>query len=717
VGASLRGLFLADFSDFVRECEKATTRLVDFASGADKVGPRLNAMVDNFSGKKVIQDATLMAEAVERVGGVSKLTEAELARVSKTAKEAADKMVAMGVDVPPGIQKIANEAKDADKAHGGMLDTVKNLALGFAAMFTVRAAFNFVKDVLTDASALADLSTQTHINVEDLQTLAGAMSEFGVDADTLGKGLYKLSKGIAGEDASVSHGLHLMGMSLKDVEGLNGRELFLKIEDGLATLQGGLRDTAAAELFGGRLGAAMAGASEDIKGTIEKWERLNHVASAESVAAMDEFGESIARAEKNMSSIAANMIGPLAEGFNVLYDAATKGASKWELFLGLLPKGLGLVGTGTEGLATAIDHLNKKQDENTEAAKRSALGHGETVKAIDTRTKAEQFMAALEKDAAGELTAAQLTNLGHLKEIGKLTSENALGVGVTTGQFAKYMADQAAALKIREKATQDAAKATTEWDGIEKLFHAQAMKHFKEQETEQARVLKLRNKTVVDGNAEIMALSDKLHDYEMKTSMDTATYQIMKIYEKAEAEIRAFSGTEQQIEKHTDLVYRMADIEARGITDVMATAVDRMAAKAEEGLDKVVSKAQAASYSINSIFSVGGSSSDMEARARSMGGTIAYDDYNNPYVYIPGVNQPGHRAGGGPVAAGESYIVGERGPELFVPASAGSITPNGGGGASIVNHIYVNGTAADVARQVAAEIMRTVKAGQQLGSA
>lgn len=42
------------------------------------------------------------------------------------------------------------------------------------------------------------------------------------------------------------------------------------------------------------------------------------------------------------------------------------------------------------------------------------------------------------------------------------------------------------------------------------------------------------------------------------------------------------------------------------------------------------------------------------------------------------------RASGGPVSAGSPYMVGERGPELFVPRSSGSIVPNGqgGGGAS-----------------------------------
>jgi hypothetical protein len=52
------------------------------------------------------------------------------------------------------------------------------------------------------------------------------------------------------------------------------------------------------------------------------------------------------------------------------------------------------------------------------------------------------------------------------------------------------------------------------------------------------------------------------------------------------------------------------------------------------------------------------------------------------------------RADGGPVSSGSPYIVGERGPELFVPGSSGSIVPNdamrsgGGGGGPSVNITY-----------------------------
>ena len=40
------------------------------------------------------------------------------------------------------------------------------------------------------------------------------------------------------------------------------------------------------------------------------------------------------------------------------------------------------------------------------------------------------------------------------------------------------------------------------------------------------------------------------------------------------------------------------------------------------------------------------------------------------------------RATGGPVSPGAAYLVGERGPELFVPTASGSVAPMRGGGAA-----------------------------------
>ncbi len=66
------------------------------------------------------------------------------------------------------------------------------------------------------------------------------------------------------------------------------------------------------------------------------------------------------------------------------------------------------------------------------------------------------------------------------------------------------------------------------------------------------------------------------------------------------------------------------------------------------------------------------------------------------------------RATGGPVSPGRPYWVGERGPELFVPANAGSVAaPKEGGGRDVRVAITVN-AAADAAPRALAQSSRQV---------
>jgi len=56
------------------------------------------------------------------------------------------------------------------------------------------------------------------------------------------------------------------------------------------------------------------------------------------------------------------------------------------------------------------------------------------------------------------------------------------------------------------------------------------------------------------------------------------------------------------------------------------------------------------------------------------------------------------RANGGPVSTGKSYMVGERGPEMFVPNSGGRIVPNsdmGGGSTNVVVNVDASGSSVE----------------------
>jgi len=352
---------------------------------------KMVAFGNSYSGARTVQNAHDVQKAIELVGGATALTAKEQASANRILEEGIAKYKALGRDVPPGMQKIADETRKVDTTSSGLTTTVKQLAANFAAMFTARAAFNFVKGTVAEASALKDLAQQTHINVEELQILAGAMSEFGVDADTLGKGLFTLSRKISKGDDSVSDALKQMGMELTDVKGLNGEELFSAIMRGLSGLQGGLRDETASELFGSRLGMAMAGASEDIEGTIATWREHNTVLTKETVDALDETDEAYKRVEKSARSYLGNVLGKAALEMIAVNDALKQGAGGWELF-GARIKDLwaewGDAQPHVENVVRVLDELNQQ----TEAGTTVTLAATETsrafVPALDDQTGA-----------------------------------------------------------------------------------------------------------------------------------------------------------------------------------------------------------------------------------------------------------------------------------------------------------------------------------------
>jgi len=62
---------------------------------------------------------------------------------------------------------------------------------------------------------------------------------------------------------------------------------------------------------------------------------------------------------------------------------------------------------------------------------------------------------------------------------------------------------------------------------------------------------------------------------------------------------------------------------------------------------------------------------------------------------LPGISPAGALASGGTAIGGKSYLVGEKGPELFTPGRTGSVTPNSAiGGANIVVNVDAKGTQA-----------------------
>lgn len=453
---AITGKFQGDFASFSTAVDQATAKLRSFESGAANVEARLNKMADAFSGRKVISDATLMAKAVEEIGGVAKLTASELEHVTRTATEAVDKMKRLGIEVPPGLQSIADHSKKIAAAFAEMdaarpfvkaedgakktntelakiPGTLKDIAAALGLAFSVDRVVAFVSSVAQGAKELRNLSLETGIGTTQLQLYGAVTEDLGVKSDELGKAIYQLSTRIAGGDASAAGALHSLGLTLEELKGKSPDELFRTLVRAIDTVPDHLtKVNTAADLFGTRAGGAIVKVAHNFDEAVANARTLNRVMNEETVQAAAKAAENYDRLATNVKNVGAAFLGPFFEGFNQIVETVDKGNSKWDTFLTTIGAITGVF-TNAEGKATtlkeALDRLGKslpKGDINLPAEK--------PVKA-KAAPSPEDIMTAIRADDLKPLTEIQEKYLEQLFDIGKLTTENAAAFQVSGEQL------------------------------------------------------------------------------------------------------------------------------------------------------------------------------------------------------------------------------------------------------------------------------------------
>ncbi len=737
---ALTGTFAADFSQFFEACQKAEVSLRSFETGSGKVESALNRMVDNFSGRKVITDATLMAEAVERVGGVSKLTEDELARVSAKAGEAADKLRAMGQDVPAGIQKIADATKDATTKWGefvkgfdlreaiehpistvtegihamaGTMGPAAVAALGVAGAVTAVgvALFELTERAAAAGGKLNDMSEKTGLSVPALSRLSNAVRVAGSDLDTISNVLFNFQRGIAEDTPKFEAGLQRIGLSLQEIKKANVDEyLTLLSEHFIATTDPSERAAAAMELFNkqGRdilptllkLGEAM-----DKTNDIKPW-------TAEQAKSAEEFEMSIQslkiHAEDLAMTLGREMVVPIGEFIGHFMSAKDALLTVGDYMTGGFSSAFRVVKEELGYASVAIDMMRGSLNKIPDVAGTAKRSMEDFWKSVNSGLKVPTMSIEEEKAAIADLTI----------ELDKSMAAN------------KARAEQEKAIFEDEQKAQGLAL------DLESHMHDVFLKHWKEEEEAKKRQTAVINSEVVAGFEQIRRASEELHDIEMKSKLDSTSYRINKIWEEADAQIAAFKGTGEQAQAYAEKIIAIAADQASKIEYAADEAMENLTQKGIDDMNKLLEKqqstvtaaaqsTQSAMYTMNSSLSLNPNSANLSGDAAARGGSVAYDSYGNPYVQLPGMETPSTsrsmlpivraRAGGGSVSAGQPYMVGEKGPELFVPSQNGGIVPNGGGNASFVFNLY--GTPAELAQQVKTIVMRDVLQGRKLGAA
>lgn len=244
---AITGYFGADFTEFNTAVKAADVELKAFTDDSAKVESQLTRMANTFTGQKIVQEATLMAEAIERVGGVSQLTAAELERVGRTAQEAIAKLKAGGQEVPPEIQKMADSVKEAQGSWGSFvsslnIETALKNPLGTAKdAFTALAGemgptglaiagvgagvvavgaeiFKLSEDAAAVGANLDSMSQKTGMSVPVLSRMQDVATVAGTSLETLTGTVFKLEQRMGENSKAFQDGLSKIGLSTEQLK-------------------------------------------------------------------------------------------------------------------------------------------------------------------------------------------------------------------------------------------------------------------------------------------------------------------------------------------------------------------------------------------------------------------------------------------------------------------------------------------------------------------
>jgi len=593
-------------------------------------------------------------------------------------------------------------AERRSKQMAAEIDKAFKLAAG-AAVAAGGAFLALTYKVINNADATAKAARSIGITTEALSSLQHAADLSGLSSQELNQSLIRLNKAAADGNKAFA----AMGVQVRDARGnLKSTDALLKeVSDKFASYADGAEKSALAQELFGRSGANMISflnaGSAGLTEMQEEAEKLGIVISGDLARASEQFNDNISRIQKSVMGLVVQIAGPLVNALAAATTEFLKAAQGADTFFGALERGLkgGVVGDRStiEGAARDIERLT---DELAKLDRLIAQYDGQEI----------PINLQFERGALSADLAAAMRNYEQFAaKLALPTPDAPTQAAPTVGGSNEAIAQRKQADKeyhdwirgMEEASANHIYKVQSERldrQSAEERAYADWMEEMRQ--GEEARYLE---------RLEAREEADKGYWERWLESADEA----MTSFDDLAAAVldRFASGFGNAFEKMVfdsqnlgDAVRGMAESMARSIVN----ALGQMAAQwlAYQAVQMVVGKTTQASASTAQTF--GAMAAQQMAAINAFASTAAIPIVGpamapaaagaalaatSPFVATVaslGAAAVGARATGGPVSQGAPYLVGERGPELFMPNTAGSIVPNNklnGGGNVTINLI------------------------------
>jgi len=264
-------------------------------------------------------------------------------------------------------------------------------------------------------------------------------------------------------------------------------------------------------------------------------------------------------------------------------------------------------------------------------------------------------------------------------------------------------------------------------------LHNKAKEAFEDLNADEADSKRSLAEALIEQEEKVSDIKSELRSAERAEDTDQNASSIRELRASLETETKALKSAkwiQMQFKEEVLEAERRADLTAfeRQIEDIQRRRIERLKEhivrlqeiqleiQAEEAKNRAIQASYAAAQANmraesdktkeNALENISEQQKAIERLARSMD---SLGSHSNSTSALPrGLS--GARADGGPVGAGKSYLVGERGPEIFTPGSSGGITANhdiGGRSSSPVVNVYLDSK--QIAARVEAGMARAIQ--------
>jgi hypothetical protein len=609
------------------------------------------------------------------------------------------------------MRQLADDTRkvtDAGESWTGTLGKAQDLLGLLGISLTAGAFVALTREIFADADALVKLHDKTDISIEDLQRLRAIGEDAGVSLDSMAAAALKLDTKLGMGDAGANGALAELHINVKNFLALDSAKQFFAIAEAVKEIDNPIdRARVLSELYGKSWSEMV----PVLKQAVEDHQRSLVVMSRDSVTTIDSWGDMWHAFWRDFKATAGESWADVLT-LSLSKTRALR-SSFSELIEGVKP--LHDIFSVEVGLPADLEAITKKFD-----AQAKVINENMTPAAIAFRA------AMVELNSVGVGWEATLDTINGSVVEGV---QWYLKAGISQEKLATAYGLTAAQVKAVASGLHDELE-------MQKLV---------------ADVSTSRLNTEIAGLQTLFGIERENADAEMQRTMSDADFKIFKIQEQAQARKNSWQGPlefaakyfaqvdawaarqVQQVLDGTKQVEQAIVTLIGGTTEETKKAAEALGVTVIGGANEIGAANQKAAADTKAGYSIafhdagGGFAAfkgavlqgNNEMIASAFGLASAYANVMNP-IGTPkavggqrvggggegeGEGASGFRAAGGPVASGSAYVVGERGPELFVPDRAGSIVPNGGG---VTVHapitITVNGSVLSGKRELAAAV-------------